>query len=819
MRRFTRLAAEVGFSLMILGVPLALGGVHKPTISVACLISFLTLTCVFNYRRQSKRKLRVTWFGMLLMALTAYTTLQMIPLPMKLLSLIAPATVAVLNSSLVGIPGAGGWHSISLDPSSTFWEALKIGTCAMAFIAAHNFLYRAGRRKRILMLLAGGGVLLVIIGLIGAVVAPRQPLLFYSPSAISGGGGLITTSFVNPNHGAAFLIICTTAAVGLVLAARDLQKKLMLGIAGVLTGTGVFLTLSRGGILAMAASLVVLTVLLLATNFLIARSRTSTPSFPTSLFGRHFRHSAQTRMSSFIAILPGMVALVLVASTWLAYADVAREFAYLLPEGSADWSKTKLWPSGLAMVLANPWVGVGRGAFMTAFPRFLEVDLPNKVCSHMENQYIHLPAELGIVVGAGVILASAVALWMWFVKGHHGARSLSVIAALVALALHNSIDFSLEILGVALPAAVLAGLLSAGVTSPRTHRKGEAPKLSQGRFSSLRSVLGLGMAVVMLGLAFWSMAAAPPDPWEDDARLARQMKDKVPLAQFREAAHEVIKRHPSDFVPHLAYARYAAGFGKTEALASLNKAMFLFPRSPQIHLEAARTLRRFGKLRQALLEYRFALEYGAPHRPVLKEAFTMIRSGRDLEVLLPSLPAVQAAMAELLLKSTPKAGKVKAAARIKMAHDVLVLARKDWSGDRRVQMASVEVLLAQGETAKARNQAEELILRHRSPATHHLLARAAGRDRGPRAAVAVLAKARRLYPLHRETGFALARAYVAARDYDSAVKVVKEIQEHSQSTKLLIKTHDLLSYIYKISGNHHLSRHHVQQIRRLQGKK
>ena len=230
----------------MLGTPLALGGVHKPVILLACLVSCLTLGCLFHHRRSTHRKLRVTWFGLLLMGLTAYTVLQIVPLPQKLLSLLAPNTLAVLKSSLAGIPGAMGWHPISLDPGATFWEALKIGTCALAFISAHNFLYRASRRKRMLTLLTGGGVLLVFIGFIGAVVAPKQPLLFYAPSSSGGGGGLITTSFVNPNHGAAFLLICAMAAVGLALSARDVQKKLMMVIVGVLLGTGVFLTLSRG---------------------------------------------------------------------------------------------------------------------------------------------------------------------------------------------------------------------------------------------------------------------------------------------------------------------------------------------------------------------------------------------------------------------------------------------------------------------------------------------------------------------------------------------------------------------------------------------
>ena len=823
MRSILRLAAEVGLSLMIIGVPFALGGVHKATIALACLVASMTLIALHLYRRTTKRRLRVTWFGLGLIGLTAYTAFQMVPLPVWLLGLIAPATAQVLTSSFAGIAGAPtghGWHPISLDAASTFWETIKIGTCALAFIGAHNYLYRPNRRRRMLTLLLGGGVTLVLLGLIGAVVAPRHPLIFYSPTAAGGGQGLITTSFVNPNHGAAFLSLCLMSAVGLVLAVEDMQKKVMLTIAGVILGTGVFLTLSKGGIMAMSMALVVFTALLLLTNFLIANSKTSTPPFYLKIFGKNFRHSSETRLSLPLAVIPALVAMVLVVTAWLAYEDVTREFAHMLPDRNGDWSKAGLWPSGLAMVLANPIVGAGRGAFFTAFPRYLEVDLPNRIASHLENQYLHLPAELGIPVALAIFVATGAALWVWFVKGHHGPRPLALVAALLALALHNAIDFSLEILGVALPAAIIAGQLSAGVTSPRSHMKGDRPKRGRDLLTVARSSTALVLAVFMLICLGRALFAPPPDPWEDDRRLAALVKKKVPLDEFRKAAHAAILRHPADYMPHLALARYAAAAGKTEAMASLNKAMFLFPRSPQIHLEAARVLRRFGKRRQALLEYRTALEYGAAHIRLLREALPMVRSERDLEILItPHKPKVHAAMVTELLKVNRKASKARVARNLKMASMVAKKSIARWPNHEASQTANIEVLLAQGKTGEARAAAEVMIHQNQTAEAFLLLARAAGADKGPRAAIAVLVRAQRLLPGRSDHSFALTHAYIKIKDFESAAAVVKELQTYADSTKMLVKTHGLLSHIYKLSGDLHLSRHHAKQVERLRHKK
>ena len=815
MRGFSRITTEVGLSILMLGTPLALGGVHKPTIMVACFIACLSLLSLYCYRRSTKRKLRVPWFGLLLMALTAYTAFQMVPIPRKLLKLMAPATLQVLQTSLAGIPGATGWHSISLDPASTFWEVLKLGTCTVAFIVAHNFLYRHSRRNRILYLMVGGGVLLTILGFVGAVVAPHKPLLFYTPTP-GGGMGMITTSFVNPNHGAAYLCLGAIVSVGMALAARDLQQRVLLVVSAVLLGTGVFLTLSRGGILALAVALVTLTLLQQMVRSMTRRARTSTPTYFASIFRLHFRRTHYTRLTSGMAIIPAVVALILVASIWLAYSEVTREFSHMLPSGSADWSKTLIWPSGLAMVLANPFVGVGRGAFMTAFPRYLQVDLPHNVYSHMENQYIHLAAEWGIPVGIGIILASALALVGWIIKGHHGARTLAVASGLVALALHNVVDFNFELLGIALPAAILAGFLSAGVNNKRL--EGLTAKAVPTSFKTLRAVMALSFGAALLLLGIYAIFAGPPDPWEDDARLAAMVHKKVSLLEYRKAVHQALRRHPSDYIPHLAQARYAATRGKAEALASLNRAMFLFPRSPQIHLEAARILRRFGRRRQALLEYRLTLRYGARARPVLREAFSLVRTTSDLSVLLPANPSVQAeAVALLLRKGRGKGAAKRAAARVKLAHSMIDRMRRDWPRHHGIKVASVEVLLAMGRSTEARLAAEELVQRHSSPMTYDLLARAAGRDKGIKAELAVWARARQRFPNHLNTGFNLSRAHVKAREFDEAIAVVKEIQDHSHSTRVLIQTHGLMAHIFKLSGSPHRAQYHAKQVLRLKG--
>ena len=410
MQRSFGTVAEFGLILLAIGSPAAVGGVHRVTVVIACLMACLTILAVWWHRRDTSRGLRLPWFGAVLLGAAAYTAVQLVPLPLELLRFLAPETVDLLMVSFAPLRGPDGWHPISLDPTATQWEVVKLGTCALALIAAHNNLYRRGRRDRLLIVLVAGGALLTVLGFLGAVAAPGRALMLYEPQ-VRAVSGLITTSFVNPNHAAAFFVLCTLIAVGLAATSRDLQQRVLLGFCSVLLGLSVFLSLSRGGIIALGVALGVF-----ATLFAV---------------DPEVRGSARTRAA---VLVPGGAALILLLSGWLAFDAIIAEFQQAIPELGSDLGKIALWPPGVAMLLANPWVGVGRGAFATAFPRYLDRQLSHHTTfSHLENQYLHLPIEWGLLVGAVVIGASAVALVQWYRRGRRDALSMAMVAGLVAL--------------------------------------------------------------------------------------------------------------------------------------------------------------------------------------------------------------------------------------------------------------------------------------------------------------------------------------------------------------------------------------------------
>lgn len=784
-RPLTGIAVEAGLLLLAVGTPLALGGVHKVTIVVAALVACVTMAALWLYRRPAG--IEVTRFGAILLGVTAYTLLQLVPLPVGLLRVIAPATVEVLEVSLAGFMPS--FHPISLDPGATWWEAIKIGTCALAFIAAHNHLGRRERRHRLLVALALGGVVVTFLGFVGAVAAPGKQLMLYSPRA--GGSGLITTSFVNPNHGAAFLTVCSIIAIGLSLEARDLQRRAMLVLAAVLLGTGVFMTLSRGGIVGLAVGLFALAALLVLWRRVEDRRQLST------------------------AVVSGVVALILALSAWLAFDAIVAEFQRIRPGLDTDLGKLELWPAGLAMVLDNPWVGVGRGAFMTAFPRYHDGALGTRgTFSHLENQYLHLPAEWGLLVGTAIVAASIVALLAWLRRARPGPQVGAIAAALVALAAHALFDFNLEMLGVAVCVAVIAGSLSGDRKRERrttaeqrprdTHRSSRTTRKRRPRWPLV--VVTAGTAAVLL-LAVAAVVADPPHADEDLARLSALSAQNVPGKSLVEAAKQAVRRHPADPWIPLAAARVLLGRGDPQALAWLNRAMFLFPSNPAMHLEAAEGLRRFGRRRQALLEYRLALEQGASVPHTLKRALPLARDHAEVLSALVDDPQVHAVAVDRLLK----------ARRLDLARKLGERAHGRWPRNEDVGLAYVRMLLAHGKRRAAARAARALAASSEDPRVFRQWARAVAGTK-PGAAIRVLEDARRRFPGDLSFEFDLARAYLREKKVEQAMTVGERIMRGATRTATLARGHALLARIHQAAGRTHRARYEREQARKLRGR-
>jgi tetratricopeptide (TPR) repeat protein len=487
---------------------------------------------------------------------------QSVPLPFGTRALLDPKGSAILADSFLGPrPSA----PLSLDPPVT---RARIGEAAAAlavFIAAFHI--ASGQRRRHILLRALGlaGVAAVIIG-IGHRLFGEAKIY-----------GLLTTTkrtmfigpFVNPNHSAEFLNLAA-----FVCLACSFQRPTIFNRVGWLVATclcvgGSIATLSRGG----AVSLGVGALAFLFLGYL----------------SKDQESGARVRIRRASLAWGGLVVgLAVLAAAAFGANDLLNRFQ---TDHVNQDLRLRVWRNSLQLILAHPF-GIGRGAFDRVFPIYRTIKTNFAVrFAFVENEPLQLLIDCGW--GLFVVCTAAIGWAGWRVAkwGRRDRVEAALVAGLVAVLVHNCVDFGLEILGVLLPfAAVLGTTLARGRTAePTTPRWRGWP------------LIALTCSALVFGIA--SVAHASYDDFDALLKKPKNASD----AKLLERAQ---RSHPTDYYYALAYARLLplrAPNGPSPRFHALNRALALCPSCEQVHIDVARNLWSVGLRRQSLQEWRTAL--------------------------------------------------------------------------------------------------------------------------------------------------------------------------------------------------------------------
>ncbi len=583
----TSTAAFLALALLAFSLPFARGGVDWPVQAAALAVAGLAALLSAGSRRGSTP---VFLAGLLAVALA--TAAQLLPVPAAL-HRIAPGAVRLFRTTLEPLGLYPAARPFSLDPPATGRELSKAAACLLAALAAARLAGSQRRKELLLAVVALAGIAVSTAGLFvaGAGVGPLlEPRL----------------TFVNPNHLAAFLDLTSMVALGFGLRSRGRTRLLWL-IGFALAASGVFLSLSRGGIAAFFAGVAAFTLLHLRREL----SETATP--------HPWRRAA----------LPVAVAAALAIVAYLALDPVLAEIRTV--KGAASETKVALWPVALGMLRGFPLTGIGRGAFPAVFTSY-QSETGAVTFTHAENEWIQAPVDLGLPVG---LLLIAAVVWTWLSAAR--ARDLSrpemgALAGMAALGAHDAVDFSLELLGVAVPFAIVIGLVArprpAWSVTPLAVRIGTLV------------FLALGAAGMKLHLDHGGDAEVAA------IARARSPEEAVGLARSQ------VRWHPTDYLPQVAAGMRLAGAGRcAEAMPWLGRAILLNSGVPEPHRFAARCLAAGGQADLARREYRLAVLLGDER--ALAEAATRFGSLGDLLSVAPDTPQGLRALARLLGPSRP----------------------------------------------------------------------------------------------------------------------------------------------------------------------
>jgi O-antigen ligase len=238
-------------------------------------------------------------------------------------------------------------------------------------------------------------------------------------------GGWIYGPYVNHNHYAGLMemLVPIPLVLALTRLASPRTRAVAAAAAAVMVGT-IFLSGSRGGMLAIVTELIVLAALLVKQrqNLRIAIG-----------------------VGVFLAIVVGLL-------TWVGGTELSKRIATVGPlhsEISSD-VRTNINRDGLKMFLKKPVLGWGLGTFPVVYPQFRSF-YTNFFVNEAHNDYLQLLVETGLL-GFATMLWFLVTLYTRGIRKIKnwtgevsGAVALACMLGLSGILVHSAVDFNLQI--------------------------------------------------------------------------------------------------------------------------------------------------------------------------------------------------------------------------------------------------------------------------------------------------------------------------------------------------------------------------------------
>jgi O-antigen ligase len=238
-------------------------------------------------------------------------------------------------------------------------------------------------------------------------------------------GGWIYGPYVNHNHYAGLMemLVPIPLVLSLTHLAPARTRAVAAAAAAVMAGT-IFLSGSRGGMLAILAELIILSVLV------VKQKRSLRTAIGVGLF---------------LVIVVGLL-------TWVGGAELSKRIATVASSHSEISSnvRTNINRDGLKMFLKKPVLGWGLGTFPVVYPQF-RTFYTNFFVNEAHNDYLQLLVEMGLL-GIGTMLWFLVTVYTRALKKIKnwtaeisGAVALASVLGLSGILVHSAVDFNLQI--------------------------------------------------------------------------------------------------------------------------------------------------------------------------------------------------------------------------------------------------------------------------------------------------------------------------------------------------------------------------------------
>ncbi len=367
----------------------------------------------------------------------------------------------------LGLRAAAPVHALSLDPYATRFVLIQLAALAIYFAAALVFVDSPRRLRLMVRLVTVFGFLLALFALLQHFINPETIYWLRQPKQSVPFG-----PFINRHHFAGYMELTIALPLGLLFTgAVEQERRLLYGFAVALMTVALVLTGSRGGMLSVAAE-----VLLLIGVAGAARRGQNDKDADA---GADARRGALSRA---LLLRAGVGALVIVAlligALWLGGEESLGRLVGTVNSEDPTSGRAQFWRGAVEVVKHYPVLGAGLGAFGVAYPPFDPLNGTFRL-EQAHNDYLQILADAGIVGGALGLVFVVVLLRTGFARlsgspdRFRRGVAAGALAGCVAVLVHSCFDFTLHMTSNALLFLVLAALatLDARIEDPDARRR------------------------------------------------------------------------------------------------------------------------------------------------------------------------------------------------------------------------------------------------------------------------------------------------------------------------------------------------------------
>lgn len=302
--------------------------------------------------------------------------------------------------------------------------------CAYAMLCflAGQSLLRSSQARKVAVIVALYGIAIAAFALLQG-VSPNGKLYWLRRPTM---GGAIYGPYVNHNHYAGLMELLMPVPLVLSLTRLTSEKeRIAAGIAAAIMAVTVFLSGSRGGMIAISIELVV---------FFLLLARQGAPRF------RHKKGMQLAVVTAFAIVLVGLL-------WWLGGKELSSRVSSIAAETHTELSggmRLSIDRDALRMFRNKPVLGWGLGTFPTVYPRFRSF-YTNFFVNEAHNDYLQLLSEMGLL-GFATMLWFLIVLYRRALRKINdwtsnvtGAVTLACSLGITGILVHSLLDFNLQI--------------------------------------------------------------------------------------------------------------------------------------------------------------------------------------------------------------------------------------------------------------------------------------------------------------------------------------------------------------------------------------